>query len=198
MLAFFLMIVPVVAVTSSLNSAPAASVLDPKKAAVLPVDAALIENSLRVSDVLDPPTVLNQCSRLSIADRLIVQLPRATFAPTQAEIAALEPRLNTLLADRLEAFRESHPREEWRTPQVSDYYRQYSAFDVAGWRLIYVNGFGFRSPNDAAGDSDWRQKPFIACDGGQCCFGVEYYPAIDAFANFQFNGTFSGPTRLRR
>jgi len=190
------MIVSVAAVTSSLNSAPATPALDPKGAAVLLADAALIENSLRVSDVVpENPTLLNQCSRSTLAYRRVVRAPRATSPPTEAEVAALEAKLNTLLADRLEAFREAYPGEGQRTPQVGDYHRQYSAFDIGGWRVIYVNGFPSR---DAADMPEWRQKPVIWCDGGQCCFGVEYYPAIDAFANFEFNGTYSGPIRLRR
>jgi len=144
--------------------------------------------------------LLNQCSRLTLRDRLIVQTPRAASPPTQAEIIALEADLNTLLADRLNAFRESYPKEASGVRHVGDYYRQYSAFDVGPWRVVYVNGFYASDANDvvARDQWDWRKMPFIVCDGGQGSFGVEYYPATKTFANFEFNGTFSGPTRLGR
>jgi len=197
---YSVILVSVVAVTSDhLNGATELSALDPRGSAVLPADTTLVQKSLESFSPVPVPdvTILNQCSRLTLAYRLIVQTPRATSEPTQSEIVALEADLGTLLADRIAAFREAYPGE--RVSEIGDYYRQYSAFDVGAWRVIYVNGFDRDlAERYLTDDSDWRKKPAIMCDGGQDFFGVEYYPATKTFANFEFNGTFSGQTRLAR
>ena len=198
LLSFGLVLTCAGAVTLEVHGAPSAPVLDPSDAAVLPVDADLLEKSLKVfSPLPDDGTILNQCSRATPAYRLIAQVPRATAPPTQTEIAGLEADLGTLLSDRLEAFRASYPGE--RVPQIDDYYRQYSAFDVGGWRVIYVNGFDrdlVEGP--LAVEFDWRKKPAVICDGGEYFFGVEYYPATKTFTNFEFNGRYEGRLRLVR
>jgi hypothetical protein len=195
-----LMVVGAIAVTPAFIGATTNSALDARRAAVLPVDATLLEESLNAVGISAANlTVFDQCSRRTL--RLVVQRPRATSPPTESEIVALETKLNTLLADRLAAFVESYPRDAVRTPQVSDYYRQYSAFEVGGWRVIYVNGFiipKLAVETLATDKLDWRKVPNIICDGGESAFGVEYYPAMNMFANFSFNGTYSGPILLRR
>jgi hypothetical protein len=185
-----------VAITPFLMAA-SVSALDPRLAAILPVDTVSLEKSLQGLDRART-TLLDQCSRLTLRHRLIIQRPRATTPPTEAEIIALEANLNGFLADRLEAFRESYPNDT--APRQEDYYRQYSSFDLAGWRVIYVNGFynELMPRSSERKIAAWQQEPAVICDGGEYYFGAEYYPALKMFANFSFNGRYEGRLRLVR
>jgi hypothetical protein len=185
---YFASLVLLGAVAVAPNVQPARPTLDPRLSTVLPAEKSL--------------AVLRQCSRLTPSYRLIVQAPRPAAPPTQDEIAEVEAGLSTLLADRLEAFRESYPDDAraGRVPQIERYYRQYSSLELGPWRVIYVNGFynELLPRSDQRELSDWRQAPAMMCDGGEYYFGVEYYPAAKMFANFSYNGRYEGRLRLVR
>ncbi len=146
--------------------AAAAPTLNPDWGTVFPADRAAL--------------LARQCSRTMPAP------VTGTWAPTAAQIAALESGLAQMLADHLAV------RSDVRL-SAADYYRQYGGLVVGGRRIIYVNGF-FRSLIDDEVrahrmPSDWHKVPALICDGGTLGFGVEYDPATGAFANFAFNGS---------
>ena len=134
-------------------------------------------------------SLTQQCSRPSPGHADLL------FAPTAAEIAALEAGLAPLLATKLAEYRSEQP-----TLAPGDYYRQYAGFVVSGRRKIYVNGF-HRHVVD--GDAqlrahgmnvpDWRHTAERICDGGWLTFGVEYDPATKQLSNFAFNGALRRP-----
>ncbi len=101
------------------------------------------------------------------------------WTPSARDIAAMEPALAALLAERLQA---EWPRD---AGSVSAYRRQYGGLIVGGRRIVTVNGFRL-DPHD---DLDaWRSFPQTICDGGPIMFGVDYDPATQRFENFAFNG----------
>jgi hypothetical protein len=107
-------------------------------------------------------------------------IAEGTWTPSDSDIAAMEPALANLVAERLRA----------RSPNaadiaVADYHRQYGGLVLDGRRIIYVNGFRLGEYDDLEA---WRSFPHTICDGGPIMFGVEYDPAARQFRNFAFNG----------
>ena len=105
-----------------------------------------------------------------------------SWTPGDADIAAMEPALATLVAEQLAAQRPNA-----NDVAVEDYHRQYGGLIVGGRRIIAVNGFRLSEYDDLAA---WRSFPHTICDGGVIMFGVEYDPATRQFRNFAFNGPF--------
>lgn len=123
-------------------------------------------------------TLTHQCSRPSPGP------VSAQWTPTPAEVAALEPRLGSVLR--------THLAESQVSSGVGDYYRQYAGFVIGGRRQIYVNGVNRsaveRDP-DPGRPFDWRTQAISICDGGSVTFGVIYDPAVQEFTQFAFNGS---------
>ena len=140
---------------------PAAVALDPAMGAILPA-----EKAQRFSQ---------QCSRISPSP------VTGTWAPTQADVAALEAVLGAELATQLLPEAGAKP---------EDYYRQYAGLVTGGRKIIYVNGLHRDAVERApeAQQNSWKTDPAMICDGGSITFGVEYDPASKTFSNFAFNG----------
>ena len=123
-------------------------------------------------------TLARQCSRVSPGP------VEDVWAPTDAEVEAIEDDLILLVARELENAGQS--------PSPGGYYRQYAGFVIGGRRIIYVNGVDEsaiqREPNPAH-PFDWRTQAVQICDGGPITFGAEYDPATRQFSNFAFNGS---------
>jgi hypothetical protein len=130
--------------------------------------------------ILDGPEALklaHQCSRVSPGP------VQSQWTPTEAQIAALEPTLASVIATHLQA--------EESKASPGDYYRQYAGFVIRGRRVIYINGVDHsmieQTPNPAY-PFDWRTQAVEICDGGSITFGVEYDVESGYFSIFQFNG----------
>lgn len=63
-----------------------------------------------------------------------------------------------------------------------DHDRQYAGYIEDGSRKIYINGFC-----DASG-GDWRERPVIVQDGGDCFFTAIYNVDAGELERFRFNG----------
>jgi hypothetical protein len=69
------------------------------------------------------------------------------------------------------------------------YYRQYVGITIQGRKYIYINAFRAsiadvrRSLRDPS-----KQKPVIACDGGEGFWGALYDPETRQFSELAFNG----------
>jgi hypothetical protein len=123
-------------------------------------------------------TLARQCSRISPGP------VEEVWAPTDAEIEAIEDELILLVAREME--------EAGQSPSPGGYYRQYAGFVIGGQRVIYVNGVdesAIRREPDPAHPFDWRKQAVQICDGGPITFGVEYNTASRQFSNFAFNGS---------
>lgn len=151
--------------------APAPEPSQPQTAPVLHPDQRTI--------LTDPEALrlAHQCSRVSPGP------VQSQWTPTDAQIAALEPTLATVIATHLQAA--------GLQPSPGDYYRQYAGFVIGGRRVIYINGVDHsaieRNP-DPAHPFDWRTQAVSICDGGPVTFGVEYDVATTYFSVFAFNG----------
>lgn len=119
----------------------------------------------------------HQCSRTSPGP------VGGQWTPTAADVAALEPRLGSVLRTHLTADNVS--------ADVRDYYRQYAGFVIGGRRQIYVNGVhrsAVERDPDPSHPFDWHTQAIGICDGGSVTFGVIYDPAVQEFTQFAFNG----------
>lgn len=63
-----------------------------------------------------------------------------------------------------------------------EHMRQYAGFIESGERKIYINGFC-----DAFG-VDWRERPVLVDDGGDCFFMAIYNVDAAELERFRFNG----------
>ena len=109
-----------------------------------------------------------------------------TWTPSQKQIAALEPKLEELLAQSLAQKKQ---RGDRYVPAVSDYYRQYAGYVIGGRKIIYINGFDKRIVQSSAEHGlDWHVTPVRVCDGGNAFFGVEYDVEVKRFGKLAFNG----------
>jgi hypothetical protein len=135
----------------------------------------------------DQRTILNGPEALKLAHQCSRTSPgpiESQWAPTEAQIAALEPTLATVIATHLQATGSQASR--------GDYYRQYAGFMIRGRRVIYVNGVDHSAIErdlNAAHPFDWRTQAFNICDGGSITFGVEYDVETTYFSAFAFNGS---------
>jgi len=93
--------------------------------------------------------------------------------------ARLAPALQTALADA--------PSGRYAKPQVSEFYRQYLGFIVAGRRIVYVNAAREQIVRGGRPE-EWKTVAWNGCDGGLSLFGAEYDPATDTVHNLNFNG----------
>jgi len=129
--------------------------------------------------ILNGPEALkltHQCSRISPGP------VQSQWTPTDAQIAALEPTLASVIATHLQATGSQ--------ASPGDYYRQYAGFTIRGRRVIYVNGVASTAieQTDPAHAFDWHTQAVQVCDGGPITFGVEYDVATTYFSLFAFNG----------
>lgn len=95
-------------------------------------------------------------------------------------------RLETALAPALQKAIETSTIRGTR-PAVSDFYRQYVGFVVAGQRIVYINGFHKLIVEPIPGrPTPWRTEAQHPCDGGMLFFGAEFRVdsgAIERLAN---------------
>ena len=140
----------------------AASLLNPAWGVVFPAASAM--------------QLAHQCSRPAPSP------VSGVWLPSPAQIAALEPKLSTLIASQLTPY----SRDRFA---AANYYRQYGGLLVNGHAIIYVNGF-YRSLLSTSPGTDWKTKAVLICDGGIIAFGAEYDPATGTLARFAFNGHF--------
>ena len=99
------------------------------------------------------------------------------WTPTKGQIAELE-RL-------IESFIKSHPAEDGRTVNLSEYGRQYYGVTRDGKKAIYLNAFC--SPT-ILGEKKWKKEMVFVLDGGSCFFQVFYDPTEKAFSGLRYNG----------
>ncbi len=111
--------------------------------------------------------VLDTCSRDSPARH--AGAVTGYWAPSRADIEALESRLSQLTPDVAE-------------PSLTN--RQYVGFESNGKRLIYVNAF----PLPDHSDINPAREAIRVCDGGKQFWGAVYDPQAGSFADLQFNG----------
>lgn len=130
--------------------------------------------------ILNGPEALklaHQCSRVSPGP------VESQWTPTEAQIAALEPTLASVIATHLQAAGSQ--------ASPGNYYRQYAGFVIGDRRVIYINGVAasaIEQAPDPAHAFDWRTQAVSICDGGPITFGVEYDVATTYFSLFAFNG----------
>jgi hypothetical protein len=107
-----------------------------------------------------------------------------TWLPTQADVQALESRL-----DRISSLLSVGLIPQKRIENPSRYYRQYVGIVVGDRKLIYLNAF-CNKPEDVVvrQGGDWRQSPLDVCDGGDCFWSAVYDPLSGEFADLQVNG----------
>jgi hypothetical protein len=72
-------------------------------------------------------------------------------------------------------------------PAVSDFYRQYAGFIIAGQRIVYINGFHARTV-DRGRPASWRTQALLPCDGGMLFFGAEFRVDTGVVDKIIFNG----------
>ncbi len=65
---------------------------------------------------------------------------------------------------------------------VLDHKRQYAGYREGGDRKIFINGFCDTDGND------WRERPVLVQDGGECFFTAIYNVDRDELERFRFNG----------
>lgn len=63
-----------------------------------------------------------------------------------------------------------------------DHHRQYAGYIEGGNRKIHINGFC------DASESDWRERPVLVQDGGDCFFTAIYNVDAGELQRFRFNG----------
>jgi hypothetical protein len=107
-----------------------------------------------------------------------------TWLPTQADVQALESRL-----DRISSSLSVGLIPQKRIENPSRYYRQYVGIVVGDRKLIYLNAF-CNKPEDVVvrHGEDWRQSPIDVCDGGDCFWSAVYDPLSGEFTDLQVNG----------
>ena len=132
----------------------------------------------------------HQCSRIAPGP------VEGAWAPSSADISALEPALAPLIEAQLE--NEAATYDEPRWSHGVEYYRQYGGLIIGGRRVIYINGVhktAIERDPDPEHPLDWRTQAVGICDGGSITFGVEYDPAARSFSNFAFNGALRAAPR---
>ena len=72
---------------------------------------------------------------------------------------------------------------------LSQSYRQSFAQNHLAWEAPYLHQrfspFIIQQPY---GQSDWKSRAVIVCDGADAFWGVEFDPAAAIFLNLEFNG----------
>lgn len=132
-------------------------------------------------------TILSGAEALKLAHQCSRASPgpvESQWTPTEAQIAALEPTLASVIAAHLQAAGSQ--------ASPGDYYRQYAGFVIHGRRVIYINGVEHSAiENEPNPDHpfDWRTQAVQICDGGPITFGVEYDVETTYFSVFAFNGS---------
>jgi hypothetical protein len=138
--------------------------------------------------------VLPQSAANRFAGRQLCSRPgpprfSGTFAPTDADIHALESRLPQISQLRTHEGPLSRGGQKIENP--SAYHRQYLGIRVGKRNLIYVNAFDEFTAKQIAEDDrhklDWRSTPVIGCDGGNNFWGAVYDPATGTFSDLEIN-----------
>ena len=148
--------------------------------------ALIFATAAQAQSLLNPQwgTIFQPVPALQLAHQCSRTAPSpitAVWQPTYEQIAALEPKLSSLLAGQLATYSKDRF-------SAADYYRQYGGLVVGGKQIIYVNGFHRRLM--ATDGANWLTRAVLICDGGIIAFGVEYDPATGTFSHFTFNGHF--------
>jgi hypothetical protein len=136
--------------------------------------------------VIFPPekmeSVLHPCSRSAPGP------VEGGWQPGERDVVALERRLPGLFKTEAKKEAESFG---GRMPEASNYYRQYVGLIIGGRHIVYVNAFDSHlaenQPPNPRYHFDWKTTVPFACDFGTGEFGVEYDPAADTFAHFEFD-----------
>ena len=105
-----------------------------------------------------------------------------TWIPDHATIRRLETALGPALQKAIEVSKIAETK-----PAVSDFYRQYAGFIVAGQRIVYINGFHAKTV-DRGRPMSWRTQALLPCDGGMLFFGAEFRVDTGVVDKIIFNG----------
>lgn len=100
------------------------------------------------------------------------------WMPSAAEAAAVDAAL--LPIERFEAVTIVRP---YPVIDPYSYARQYVGVIIHGRRLIYINAFPASWIKQ-----QYRNKPFMACDGGTMFWGALYDPQTHQFSDIAANG----------
>ena len=97
------------------------------------------------------------------------------WTPIEAQVRALEAGLPAYLA-------RAAPAASRLRQGLAGYRAQYIGIVRDGRQVVFANWFC-----DALG-TDWRQRPVIVDDGGDCFFQVEYDPSGGTYVHLMING----------
>jgi hypothetical protein len=101
---------------------------------------------------------------------------KEAWTPDRNSVLKLEERIESYLK------KAAAKRSPGLWSKLAKYRRQYIGVTRSGRKVIFVNFFC------DAFDADWKTRPVVVDDGGDCFFNLLYDPVSSTFSGLQING----------